>query len=72
MMNLDPTMESEINKTRLVKKLGALDAATAQEVCERLVELFQYCRDRDKATILTLRRQTLPNATPVRRAYHFI
>lgn len=31
-----------VDKTRLVRKLGVLDAATAQEVCTRLVELFQY------------------------------
>jgi len=31
-----------VDKSRLVRKLGTLEAATAQEVCERLVELFQY------------------------------
>lgn len=31
-----------VDKSRLVKKLGSLDAATAQAVCERLMELFQY------------------------------
>lgn len=31
-----------VNKSRLVKKLGSLDAATAQAACERLTELFQY------------------------------
>ncbi len=31
-----------VDKVRLVKKLGTLPAATAQSVCERLRELFQY------------------------------
>lgn len=31
-----------VDKGRLVKKLGILKATAAQEVCERLLELFQY------------------------------
>lgn len=31
-----------VDKTRLVRRLGSLSAATAQEMCMRLVELFQY------------------------------
>lgn len=31
-----------VDKSRLVRKLGAISAATAKEVCGRLVELFQY------------------------------
>lgn len=31
-----------VDKSRLVKKLSTLDAATAQDMCERLVEFFQY------------------------------
>ena len=31
-----------VDKSRLVRKLGALSAATAQEVCARLLELFRY------------------------------
>ncbi|AMR27461.1 transcriptional regulator [Hymenobacter psoromatis] len=31
-----------VDKTRLVRKLGALEAVTAQAVCARLVELFHY------------------------------
>jgi mRNA interferase MazF len=31
-----------VDKTRLVRKLGILEANTAQEVCARLGELFQY------------------------------
>ena len=30
-----------VDKSRLIRKLGVLDAATAQDVCDRLVELFQ-------------------------------
>ncbi|MGI4835399.1 MAG: type II toxin-antitoxin system PemK/MazF family toxin [Janthinobacterium lividum] len=31
-----------VDKARLVRKLGAMPAATAQEICARLAELFQY------------------------------
>ena len=31
-----------VDKSRLVRKLGVVSAATAQEVCDRLVDLFQY------------------------------
>lgn len=31
-----------MDKTRLVRKLGVLDMAIAQDVCARLTELFQY------------------------------
>lgn len=31
-----------VDKTRLVRRLGILATATAQEVCERLQELFHY------------------------------
>ncbi|RZK28009.1 MAG: type II toxin-antitoxin system PemK/MazF family toxin [Hymenobacter sp.] len=31
-----------VDKTRLIRKLGALTAAEAQLVCDRLIELFQY------------------------------
>lgn len=31
-----------VDRTRLVRKLGVLEAVTAQAVCARLVELFQY------------------------------
>ena len=31
-----------VDKSRLVRKLGALDTATSQEVCTRLQELFEY------------------------------
>jgi len=31
-----------VDKTRLVRRLGTLSKATAQAVCERLQELFQY------------------------------
>lgn len=31
-----------IDKTRLVRRLGVLSDTTAQEVCDRLQELFQY------------------------------
>lgn len=31
-----------VDKLRLVRRLGVLSAATAQEVCERLNELFRY------------------------------
>jgi mRNA interferase MazF len=31
-----------VDKTRLVRRLGTLPTATAQEVCDRLQELFQY------------------------------
>ncbi|WP_409025035.1 type II toxin-antitoxin system PemK/MazF family toxin [Hymenobacter sp.] len=31
-----------VDKSRLVRRLGVLSAATAQEVCARLLELFQY------------------------------
>ena len=31
-----------VDKSRLVKRLGVVTAATAQEVCERLSELFRY------------------------------
>lgn len=31
-----------VDKSRLVKKLGVFDSATAQQVCQRLLELFQY------------------------------
>ena len=31
-----------VDKTRLVRRLGVLSDTTAQEVCDRLQELFQY------------------------------
>ena len=31
-----------VDKTRLVRKLGVLDTTTAEAVCARLGELFQY------------------------------
>lgn len=31
-----------VDKTRLVRRLGVLATPTAQEVCDRLQELFQY------------------------------
>jgi mRNA interferase MazF len=31
-----------VDKTRLVRRLGTLSNATAQEVCDRLQEIFQY------------------------------
>ena len=31
-----------VDKARLIKRLGVISAATAQEVCERLSELFRY------------------------------
>lgn len=31
-----------VDKSRLVKKLGVLNTGTAREVCERMMELFQY------------------------------
>jgi mRNA interferase MazF len=31
-----------VDKTRLVRRLGVLPKATAQTVCDRLQELFQY------------------------------
>lgn len=31
-----------VDKTRLMRRLGTLDEATAQEVSVRLVEMFQY------------------------------
>lgn len=31
-----------VDKTRLVRRLGTLPKATAQAVCDRLQELFQY------------------------------
>jgi len=31
-----------IDKTRLVRRLGVLSEATAEEVCARLVDLFSY------------------------------
>ena len=31
-----------VDKSRLVKKLGVVSAATAREVCDRLAELFRY------------------------------
>lgn len=31
-----------VDKLRLVRKLGTLESATAREVCDRLVELFQF------------------------------
>ena len=31
-----------VDKSRLVRKLGVLDSATAQEVCTTLQELFEY------------------------------
>ena len=31
-----------VDKTRLVRRLGVLPKATAQAVCDRLQELFQY------------------------------
>ena len=31
-----------VDKGHLMKKLGGLDTSTAQAVCERLTELFQY------------------------------
>lgn len=31
-----------VDKTRLVRRLGNFSADTAQEMCARLVELFQY------------------------------
>ena len=31
-----------VDKSRLVRRLGSLPAATAQEVCERIAELFSY------------------------------
>ncbi|GAB3639172.1 type II toxin-antitoxin system PemK/MazF family toxin [Hymenobacter arcticus] len=31
-----------VDKMRLVRKLGVLEATTAQEVCDKLLELFQY------------------------------
>ena len=31
-----------VDKTRLMRKLSTLEAATAQAVCDRLTELFQY------------------------------
>ena len=31
-----------VDKTRLVRRLGVLSKATAQAVCDRLQELFQY------------------------------
>ena len=31
-----------VDKTRLVRRLGVLETETAQEVCVRLGELFQY------------------------------
>lgn len=31
-----------VDKSRLVKKLGVLSSLTAREVCERMVELFQF------------------------------
>ncbi len=31
-----------VDKARLVRKLGTLETATAQAVCARLVELFEY------------------------------
>ncbi len=31
-----------VDKTRLVHKLGVISTVTAKEICDRLVELFQY------------------------------
>lgn len=31
-----------VDKSRLIKRLEVISAATAQEVCERLAELFRY------------------------------
>jgi mRNA interferase MazF len=31
-----------VDKTRLVRRLGVLPKATAQAICDRLQELFQY------------------------------
>lgn len=31
-----------VDKSRLIRKLGSISSATAQEVCARLAELFQY------------------------------
>jgi mRNA interferase MazF len=31
-----------VDKSRLVRRLGVISAATAQEVCEQLNELFRY------------------------------
>ena len=31
-----------VDKTRLVRRLGTLSKATAQAICDRLQELFQY------------------------------
>jgi mRNA interferase MazF len=31
-----------IDKTRLIKKLGILDQATSEKLCQTLVEMFEY------------------------------
>ncbi|TGE20980.1 type II toxin-antitoxin system PemK/MazF family toxin [Hymenobacter metallicola] len=31
-----------VDKTRLVRRLGILPQATAEQVCDRLLEIFQY------------------------------
>ncbi|UOQ75116.1 type II toxin-antitoxin system PemK/MazF family toxin [Hymenobacter cellulosilyticus] len=31
-----------VDKTRLVRRLGVLPQATAEQVCDRLLEIFQY------------------------------